>query len=868
MTINLINNVAFLIALVAAGGIVISKFHNNPLNRQLLLGILFGSVTLLGMLNPVNFAPGVIFDGRSIVLSVAGLVGGGLTAVVAAGMAAVYRFYLGGGGAAVGITTIVLSAVLGVLARLWLSQRASPPKPTHYFLVGVAVQVMQLAAFTQIPNRAGYAFIEQAWWILLLFYPLATMLLSLSFRTYEQLLKDQLALQNAQQASARERSILRTLIDSLPNLIWLKDSEGRYITCNHRFAQLLGTTENEIVGKSDHDLLDKSHADRQRHDDRLAIERSSPYVSEEEVSFASDGHRELLETTKIPMRDPQGQLIGILGIGHDITARKKNENRIKESHDRLLTVLNSLDAVVYVADMTTHEVLFANKYTRDNIGDIEGRICWQSLQQGQAGPCDFCSNDKLLTRDGEIALPYVWEFQNTVNKRWYHIVDRAMRWIDGRIVRMEIATDITDRKQLEGELLANKIRLEKLVATRTSELEHAKNEAVAANMAKSAFLANMSHEIRTPLNAITGMAHLMQRYGVAPEQSERLSRINVASQHLLEVINAVLDLSKIEAGQFSLEEADLSIDRIVSNVRGMIQPQADKKNLGLKLDVDPLPMGLLGDATRIQQALLNYAANAIKFTNQGAITLRAKRIDATVENVLIRFEVQDTGIGIAPEILPRLFAAFEQADNSITREYGGTGLGLAITKKLAQLMGGDAGVQSASGEGSTFWFTCRLKLAKKAMPLGPVQGREDAEMILSRDYAGTRVLLVEDEPVNREVARMFLEDAGFEIDEAENGAEGVRMAQSNDYSIILMDMQMPVLDGLEATRQLRQIDKFKAIPILAMTANAFAEDKDRCLEAGMDDFLTKPVEPDQLYATLLAQLVNTTRARQQEAQQG
>jgi CheY-like chemotaxis protein len=280
-----------------------------------------------------------------------------------------------------------------------------------------------------------------------------------------------------------------------------------------------------------------------------------------------------------------------------------------------------------------------------------------------------------------------------------------------------------------------------------------------------------------------------------------------------------------------------------------------------------LPFGVRGDPTRIQQALLNYAANAVKFTERGGITLRVRQIDAGDGNgdgdALIRFEVQDTGIGIAKEALPRLFTAFEQADNSTTRQYGGTGLGLAITRKLAQLMGGDAGVESVPGEGSTFWFTCRLKVARREMPSSYVPGHGDAEAALARDYAGTRVLLVEDEYVNREVARLLLEEIDFVIDEAENGAEALRQAREKDYAIILMDMQMPVMDGLEAARQLRQLHTCRDVPILAMTANAFAEDKARCLAAGMDDFLTKPVDPEQLYAILLSHLSRQAAASRQ-----
>jgi CheY-like chemotaxis protein len=258
----------------------------------------------------------------------------------------------------------------------------------------------------------------------------------------------------------------------------------------------------------------------------------------------------------------------------------------------------------------------------------------------------------------------------------------------------------------------------------------------------------------------------------------------------------------------------------------------------------------LGDATRLQQALLNYATNAIKFTADGSITIRAEVLEEDDAGVLLRFEVADTGIGIEPEVMPRLFSAFEQADSKTTRRYGGTGLGLAITRKIAQLMGGEAGCTSTPGSGSIFWFTARLKKSGAVPAALELSAQEKAIEMLKHDFAGTTILLAEDEPVNREVATMMLEDAGLVIDLAVNGEQAVEKAAAHDYALILMDMQMPVLDGLDATRRIRATAGGSQVPIIAMTANAFAEDKARCMEVGMNDFLSKPVDPELLYATL------------------
>ena len=651
---------------------------------------------------------------------------------------------------------------------------------------------------------------------------------------------------------------LRTLsaaVEQSPASVVITDLDASILYVNPKFTEVTGYAAAEAIGHNPR-ILQSGLTAMDTFEQLWGQLTLGHSWHGELINKRKDGTLYFEEAHVAPVKGLSGAVSHYVAVKTDITERKRVEASLLESETRFRGVFDSVGEAIFIHDAETGAILQVNR----RMGEMYGVTLEEALQ---LGPDDLSSGIPPYSRTEAMAYMKKAATEGVQIFEWLarRHRDGMLFWVEvnlrsvqlgGRDCLIAVARDISLEKEARRALDNQQAHLEELVFSRTTELAAARDAAEAANRAKSVFLANMSHELRTPMNGIMGMTDLVLRRATDPLQIDWLNKSKMSAQHLLAVINDILDISNIEADRIVLKESNFSLPQAVASAIHMLEAQAQAKGLSLSCEIDTnLPDLLCGDVRRLEQIVINYVGNAVKFSERGHITVHAYAVEEDRHSVLVRIDVSDQGIGISPEHQTRLFKAFTQADGSMTRRYGGTGLGLVLAKRIALLMGGNAGVISEEGIGSTFWITARLRRAITDAHAGSDPSVETAQEALARQFSGVRVLVAEDEPVNREGIMFLLKDAGLVVDVAEDGQSAVERATGGSYALILMDLQMPIMSGLEAARTIRQLPGMAAIPILALTANAFDEDREQCLEAGMDDHIGKPVRPDALCAIVL-----------------
>ncbi len=675
----------------------------------------------------------------------------------------------------------------------------------------------------------------------------------------------------AEESLARERTLLRTLIDALPDYIFVKDSSCRYVVANSAELARIGEDNQErVVGRREDEYLSGEASAIMRRAEDAVLASGIPDINREEHILNCMGAGKWVQTTRVVLRDECGKIIGLVGVSHDISVRRQAERDIQESAERLQTIIETVDEGITVSDSDGKYEIFNSKMEQitgyssvevNSIPDFSGRLYPDDTQRRKAD-----AHHNKIWQNGETCETELTITTKQEGQKFVLVSTSLVRYKNRRMI-LSAWRDITSRKLAEQEmaayaeqLLQAKSQAERqaeVLALQTRELEEAREQALEASRLKSEFVANMSHEIRTPMNGVIGMTGLLLDTPLTPEQQEYTEIIRTSGDSLLTIINDILDFSKIEAGKLTLESIDFNIRNVIDEAVDMLAQRAYEKQLEFVCFVtEDVPYYLHGDPGRFRQVIVNLLNNAIKFTEKGEVSLATSVEMETETSCMVRVRVKDTGIGIPPERTNRLFKPFSQADGSTTRKYGGTGLGLTISKQLVEMMGGKIGAESQIGAGSEFWFTAILKKS----PMHPPVQAEVANLV------GLKVLVVDDNSTNRIVLSHHTDRWGMLPTAVANGADALeilqRAARAGDpFSIVLLDMQLPDMDGYALTQAIKSSPLTRSAIVIMLTS--LGNGAGWSSISGVAGCLTKPVKEMTLYDTLVRMFAREPAATDQ-----
>lgn len=702
-----------------------------------------------------------------------------------------------------------------------------------YLMVGGTVHVLDALGGGESMQRFAaamkvvLAFVSWIW-VLVLIPLLPRLLETRSPEDFAKLLNKH---EETEQALLEREAVYKSLIESLPLNVFRKDLRGRFVDGNQRFCDTLGKPWSVIHGKTDADFFPEEQSQKYRRDDTHVMEMGA-VLEDVEAYFKPSGEKLYVQVLKAPVRDAQGEIVGVQGMFWDVTERMRANESARRSDERFRKLVQSSLIGVMVADLDGR-ILDANAAFLSIVGYQAEDLASGALRWDNITPEDQRAGDakaiEQLQRDGT-SQPWEKEYIHKLGHRVPVLLGVTMLERGGSEC-ICFVVDITPQKQTEQELKA------------------AKQAAEAANQAKSQFLANMSHEVRTPMNAIIGITELVLNTPLQPKQAEYLRMVSQSADSLLAVINDVLDFSKVESGRVELEQVAFGLRDCLGDAVKSLALRSHEKGLELALDIQlATPDWLVGDAGRLRQIVINLVGNSIKFTSRGEVVVQVGVKSQTDHQVELQFCVSDTGIGIPPEKQEKVFEAFEQADASTTRHYGGTGLGLAIVRRLVELMGGRTWVESRVGEGSRFYFTARLEICDDA-PVERPQPRRGA-------LKGTRALVVDDNATNRRIVEEIL--ASWEVQSTccASAAEAIQQLRTafrggKPFELLLSDLNMPEMDGFMMLEQIRRDPSLAGIVAILLTSSDRAQDAMRCAQLGVEQRLMKPIKQSELHDAIL-----------------